>query len=820
MAKRFRVAFSFASEKRVFVSKVADILAQKFGKEAILYDKFHEAEFCRPKLVFHLTNLYGNHSDLVVCVFSKEYTEKEWCGLEWQAIYSLIKQKSDSSIMLSRFDKSEPEGLFGLDGFSELDEQTPYQFATLVLERLALNNGKHRDYYTKRPRSNLPTHVYSAFLGREKELAKLFEFLSPAKRSYVLSIDGIGGIGKTALAVEAARRCSLRTSDGNPDNLPFFEAVIFASAKSNYLRYQRILPRPARESSLSDVFRVISEVLDDQSIMQTPMESQARKVYDSLKRQSTLLIIDNLETFEGGDDVHSDIMSFLEEIPAGTKAILTSRIRNGYHVQLNLGELNEKESIKLARTHAEENGIKIIRSDAQLIYKVFGGIPLAIINAVGLKGCNYDLSSLLDRNDSLFSNTMEFCFEEIKKVLSIEAYAVFKCFGLFMQSPVLSALAKVAGFSESFTKKCIDELTRLSLVRQDNERYHVVSFTSRYARLKLEEDYQFAADARNRWIEWYKSLSKRYGYKDKQEWSYRYSYLKSEHGNLQNVLQWCFDHERIKDVKVFWSCLENYLDVCGYWQDRIIMLDYLIEKTSNLRRERGLLAEAFASKGWTMTLLGGQYKLEAQENLMKAYFLRRDLDAANQARLANYFAVFRATQKRYAKALLWLRLEEKIAKSRELERRDRLRAQIRISYYRGEIAFNLRDFDHAASLFEKSRLDCSQIGWERFNNYANNWLAEIAIIRGDYSSARQMIRQGLAEAQHNGEQRRIAHYHAAYARLEYSLGNYTEVNQLAEKALRTFKREDMREDIEKITELLISRNEMECEQPALDKDVE
>jgi hypothetical protein len=728
-----------------------------------------------------------------------------------------MKQKADSSIMLSRFDNAEPEGLFGLDGFSELDEQTPHQFAILILERLAINNGKQRDYYTKRPRSNLPTQVYSAFLGRERELAKLFEFLSPAKRSYVLSIDGIGGIGKTALAVEAARRCSLSISDGNPDNLPFFEAVIFASAKSNYLRYQCILPRPARESSLSDVFRVISEVLDDQSIMQSPMESQVRKVYDSLKRQSTLLIIDNLETFDGGDNVHSDIMSFLEEIPGGTKAILTSRIRNGYHVQLNLGELNEKESIKLARTHAEENGIKIIRSDAQLIYKVFGGIPLAIINAVGLKACDYDLSSLLDRNDSLFSNTMEFCFEEIKKVLSIEAYAVFKCFGLFMQPPVLSELAKVAGFSETFTAECIAELTKLSLVRQDNERYHVVSFTSRYAKLKLEEDHQFAAEARNRWIEWYKSLGKKYGYKDKQEWSYRYSYLKAEHGNLQNVLQWCFDHERIKDVKIFWSCLENYLDICGYWRDRIIMLDYLIEKTSSLKRERGLLAEAYASKGWTMTLLGGQYKLEAQENLMKAYFLRRDLDPANQARLANYFAVFRATERKFSKSLAWLRQEEKIARRRDLERRDRLRAQIRISYYRGEIAFKLGDLDHAAKLFERSRLDCAQIGWERFINYINNWLAEIAIARREYGSARQMIRLGLAEAQHSGEQRRIAHYHATYARLEYSLGNFIEANQLAEKALRTFKREDMRENVDEIAKLLTSKNENVREHSTLDK---
>ena len=167
MNNRFRVAFSFAGEKRAFVEKVANILANKFGREAILYDKFHEAEFSRPKLAFHLTNLYSTEADLVVCVFSREYSHKQWCGLEWLTIYGLIKQRADFSIMLSRFDHFEPEGLFGLDGFSELDEQTPSQFANLVLERLAINDGKPRNYYISRSKSNIPVHVYSTFLGRK-----------------------------------------------------------------------------------------------------------------------------------------------------------------------------------------------------------------------------------------------------------------------------------------------------------------------------------------------------------------------------------------------------------------------------------------------------------------------------------------------------------------------------------------------------------------------------------------------------------------------------------------------------------------------------
>jgi hypothetical protein len=45
--RRFRIAFSFAGEKRDFVAQVAALLAARFTQDKILYDKFHEAEFRR-----------------------------------------------------------------------------------------------------------------------------------------------------------------------------------------------------------------------------------------------------------------------------------------------------------------------------------------------------------------------------------------------------------------------------------------------------------------------------------------------------------------------------------------------------------------------------------------------------------------------------------------------------------------------------------------------------------------------------------------------------------------------------------------------------
>jgi hypothetical protein len=147
--KRFRVAFSFAGEKRDFVAQVAAILAAHFSKAAILYDKYHEAEFARRDLGLYLPNLYHDQSDLVVVVVCQDYQQKEWCGLEWHAIFALLKRRKDSEVMLCRFDHATVPGLYDIAGFVELDDNTPDQAATLVLERLALNEGEPKDYYTK-----------------------------------------------------------------------------------------------------------------------------------------------------------------------------------------------------------------------------------------------------------------------------------------------------------------------------------------------------------------------------------------------------------------------------------------------------------------------------------------------------------------------------------------------------------------------------------------------------------------------------------------------------------------------------------------------
>lgn len=139
VSKRFKVALSFAGPKRPFVSQVAEILAERFGKAAVLYDQFHEAEFARADLGFHLPNLYHQESELIIVVLCADYETKEWCGLEWRAIHALLAQRRDDDVMLSRFDFATAPGLYNTAGFIELDQKSAEDFAALISTRLDLN---------------------------------------------------------------------------------------------------------------------------------------------------------------------------------------------------------------------------------------------------------------------------------------------------------------------------------------------------------------------------------------------------------------------------------------------------------------------------------------------------------------------------------------------------------------------------------------------------------------------------------------------------------------------------------------------------------
>ncbi len=219
--------------------------------------------------------------------------------------------------------------------------------------------------------SNLPTPEHTALIGRQKESADLLALLSSQYAAHLISVDGIGGVGKTALVLDVAYRC-LRASTGEDTNttVPVFEAIIFVSAKQQYLTPVGLLPYSEAQRTLRDIFREIAQTLNRFEITQAAPQEQPSKVRDALSRQRTLLIVDNLETMEESQE----IVAFLYRLPPQVKVIITTRERALFS-PIRLEELAEEEALNLIGKEAQEKRVTLSEEQAFTLYQRIGGIP-------------------------------------------------------------------------------------------------------------------------------------------------------------------------------------------------------------------------------------------------------------------------------------------------------------------------------------------------------------------------------------------------------------------------------------------------------------
>ncbi|HXF29118.1 MAG TPA: NB-ARC domain-containing protein, partial [Chlamydiales bacterium] len=67
--------------------------------------------------------------------------------------------------------------------------------------------------------ASLPRRPY--FVGRDEEIKAVLQSLQPNSRTFIIGIEGIGGMGKSTLAIELSHRCIEND---------LFEAVIWISA--------------------------------------------------------------------------------------------------------------------------------------------------------------------------------------------------------------------------------------------------------------------------------------------------------------------------------------------------------------------------------------------------------------------------------------------------------------------------------------------------------------------------------------------------------------------------------------------------------------
>lgn len=656
---------------------------------------------------------------------------------------------------------------------------------------------------------NLPRQQYIKFIGRQAELKQLLKLVSLDYRHPFITVDGIGGVGKTALVLEAAYLCLKASRSGkSPLNAPIFDAFIFTSAKQDSLWPTGIVPQLQRQSTLRDIFGEISQTLDDQSIIQATAEDQLNRVYESLGRQRTLLIVDNMETVE--DEEKDKVVAFLSNLPHSAKAVITTREHLPMFSPIRLNSLPKEESLQLIEQEAKEKGVTLSQEESEALYQRFGGIPVALIYLIGQLASGYSLKRILERSVPVPEDIARFCFEgSVQPLREQPAHKLLMSVAIFSDAAVWDAVAEVAGLKMEPDKvdKGFVKLQRLSLVHQKEGRYGMLSLTREYVLTELAKNPEFEKEARERWVKWYLDFAQKYGGLDWDEYHIHYDYLEQEWGNLLTVLHWCAVQapERYENIKDLWKSVNDYTDLYGYWNDRRFWMDWLIE-ASQRRGDWSTAVYAMSEKTWILVQMAGQKNLEVADRLCEQAWILRDRDDANSediAYLAVYKAIISTKRKEYDEARCWLNVLEDIAnKADGLEERFRKRLYVIALFYRAETHYLERDYDETKDILQPLIQENNQIKWMRGTAYLQNLLANSAIKKHDMNEAEEQLYTGFTLAKRNKDKVLIANYQASFARLEKARGKTEKAREWATKAKHGFQRLVMTEDYEEMRCLL------------------
>lgn len=205
------------------------------------------------------------------------------------------------------------------------------------------------------------------FIRRENYCNEIQKGLSK-NRVACVTLTGIGGIGKTSLAIWAVNEEYIHKK---------YTYIVSITAKDRELTASGIQAIIQHFTTLDDLLDAIAEVIGFPDLKSLPVGEKEKEIRTLIENSNMLLFLDNLETTS--DD---GIKEFINDLPEGVKAIITSRrnIVNVSSYPIEIGGLEDDEIVQLINTYSKQykycEGLS--RSEKLEIGQACNSIPLAI----------------------------------------------------------------------------------------------------------------------------------------------------------------------------------------------------------------------------------------------------------------------------------------------------------------------------------------------------------------------------------------------------------------------------------------------------------
>jgi non-specific serine/threonine protein kinase len=424
--------------------------------------------------------------------------------------------------------------------------------------------------------NNLPAER-TRFIGREKELAECERLLTEAR---LLTLTGIGGCGKTRLALKVAERLL----ESYPDGIWFADLA-----------------------PLTDPSRVAETVRAALGVREESGRSLLEVLHQQVRGKRLLLVLDNCEHLLTASAELADAVLRSGE---AVRILATSREALGVEGERLYGlrslavpaqaiegdrqAVGGVEAVKLFVDRAQMalDGFSLTEENAGAIAEVcrrLDGIPLAIeLAAARVRMLSPDqIRARLDDRFRLLTGTSKTALPRHQTLratiqwsydqLSPAEQRLFRLLSVFVAGWTLESATRVCGddVDELEMLDLLSHLVDKSLVLVDREqgsepRYAVLETVRQYAQERLAEAGEAQAARRRHFLEFRALAERAYGdrFVREEKWA---TLLETEHDNLRAAL----DFVRSSDN-------ELYLDLAGalawFWQAR----SHLIEGREHL----------------------------------------------------------------------------------------------------------------------------------------------------------------------------------------------------------------------------------------------
>jgi tetratricopeptide (TPR) repeat protein/predicted phosphodiesterase len=323
------------------------------------------------------------------------------------------------------------------------------------------------------PHSTLPAR--RPFFGRTKELEKVAKYLLPEDRSWGVVLDGPGGVGKTALALEAAHRAPAE----------HFPLKLWFTAKN-----RELLPhgeQTLQDHRVDDYYALLNEIgraLGRDDIPKAVPEDRPNLVRHALASYRALLVLDNLETFSAEE--RRRVFELMNNLPTACRAFVTSRRRTdgstaAHNLRLDKLERDAADELLAELGRRWEPVARLTPDERDRLYAETGGNPLLLTWTAGQLGrttgrCRtvaqaierlqeaHRLQKVNEKNDPL-----DFVFGDLVETFTADETAVLAALVHFTQPAPIEWLLPLVELSRKAAETALDGLRDRALLIEDDQ---------------------------------------------------------------------------------------------------------------------------------------------------------------------------------------------------------------------------------------------------------------------------------------------------------------------------------------------------------------